>query len=42
MVVNLQEETARHEYFFALSLLETAVGGRKVIARGELFVCHLT
>jgi len=37
---NQQQETARHEYFLLLSLLETVMGSRKVAARGELFSCH--
>lgn len=40
MVTNQRKETARHENFFALSLLETVMGSRKVAARGELFDCH--
>jgi hypothetical protein len=35
---NQQRETARHEYFSLLSLLETAVGGSRAAACGELFV----
>jgi len=37
MAENQRKETARHEDFFALSLLETVVGGRKVAPCGELF-----
>lgn len=35
---NQQRETARHEYFSLLSLLETAVGSSRAAARGGLFV----
>lgn len=39
---NQQRETARHEYFSLLSLLETAVGSSRAAARGELFgLLHL-
>lgn len=38
---NQRKETARHEYFFPLSLLETVMDGRKVIARGGLFCVRL-
>lgn len=34
---NQRKEAARHEYFFPLSMLETALGGRKAAARGGLF-----
>ena len=34
---NQQRETARHEYFSLLSLLETAVGSSRAAARGGLF-----
>jgi len=37
MVINRRKGTARHEYFFSSSLLETAMGGRKAAARGGLF-----
>jgi hypothetical protein len=36
---NQRKGTARHEYFFALSLLETVMGSREVAARGGLFDC---
>jgi hypothetical protein len=34
---NQRKVTARHECFFALSLLETVVGSREAAARGGLF-----
>lgn len=37
MTTNQRKVTACHEYFFALSLLETVMGGSNVIACGKLF-----
>lgn len=37
MVTNPRKETARHEYYFSWSILETVLGGRKAAARGGLF-----
>lgn len=37
MVTNPRKETARHEYYFSWSILETVLGDRKVAARGGLF-----
>lgn len=37
MIKNPRKETARHEYFFPLSMWETALGSRKAAAHGGLF-----
>jgi len=37
MATNQRKETARYENFFALSVLETVLDGRKAVSRSGLF-----